>query len=199
MISADEQIEKVRNGETFLYSFEGGLVSYSLMRSKLGDGFHAVGDPSEQGYRSHVSVYRAVAINALSENKEVAADFISNMVSEKYQAKYATDAWISKELMAKRVRNAWELFVNGEDGIEPAENPAFMVSERGMVPLQGKPDGSSYVNEYIELMEAGAPLSMEYEIQNIVFEEAQAFFSGAKTEDEVAKIIQGRISIYLNE
>ena len=38
-----------------------------------------------------------------------------------------------------------------------------------------------------------------YVLTNIIMEEAGPYFSGQKSVDEVAKIIQGRISIYVNE
>jgi len=36
-------------------------------------------------------------------------------------------------------------------------------------------------------------------IYDIVWEEVQVFFAGDKTADEVAEIIQNRMSLYLNE
>ena len=38
-----------------------------------------------------------------------------------------------------------------------------------------------------------------YEVENIIKEEASAFFSGQKTAEEVAELIQNRVTTYLNE
>ncbi|MCD8326753.1 MAG: hypothetical protein LUC90_08790 [Lachnospiraceae bacterium] len=37
------------------------------------------------------------------------------------------------------------------------------------------------------------------EVTNIIFEEADAYFSGQKTVDDVCEIIQSRMSIYISE
>ena len=39
----------------------------------------------------------------------------------------------------------------------------------------------------------------ETDIKNIINEEASAFFSGQKTAEEVAEIIQNRVNVYINE
>ena len=36
-------------------------------------------------------------------------------------------------------------------------------------------------------------------VLDIVLEQAEAFFAGQKTAEEVAKLVQGKLSIYVNE
>ena len=40
---------------------------------------------------------------------------------------------------------------------------------------------------------------MDYEVQSIVMEEADAFFHGEKTAEDTAKMIQNRVSILVGE
>ena len=42
-------------------------------------------------------------------------------------------------------------------------------------------------------------LEQDDAIYNIVFEQAQAFYSGQKTAEEVARLIQNKVTIYVNE
>ena len=42
-------------------------------------------------------------------------------------------------------------------------------------------------------------LEQDDAIYNIVFEQAQAFYSGQKTAEEVARLIQSKVTIYVNE
>lgn len=44
-----------------------------------------------------------------------------------------------------------------------------------VIPLEGRADGSSCLDEYLTLMEEGAVLCAEYEIQNIILEEGAAY------------------------
>ena len=56
------------------------------------------------------------------------------------------------------------------------------------------------VNQAISLVEEATTVTEDYSpIPYIVVEEAQAYFSGDKSAEDVAKIIQSRISIYLSE
>ncbi len=198
VLSDEDCINELICGDAFLTCFEGGLKAYSYYRKKLGDKFHVVGTPSENQIRSVVSCYKAVSVNSLSSNKDIAADFISSLVSDEYQSKYTT-YWVRRDTLTNHIRNAWELHKHTENGEEPEDNPAFEINKRLHVPLEGKDDGTSYADEYIALMDAGSPNSTEYEIQDIVMEEASAFFLGEKTEQEVAKIIQHRVQLYLDE
>ena len=99
-----------------------------------------------------------------------------------------------KDVLVNNVKDAVELY-----GYKKPV-PVFFQSESGMIPLEGKEDGSSYVKEYIELAENCIPQKDEYEqIKSIVIEEVPAFFNGQKTAKQVASIIQSRVTIFLEE
>lgn len=198
ILSDEDCINQLMHEDAFSVCFEGGLKGYSYYRKILGDEYHAVGEPSENRIHSIVSCYKAVSVNSLSTNKDIAADFISSLVSDEYQSKYTT-YWVRRDTITNHIRNAWELQKHTENGVEPEDNPAFEINKRLYVPLEGKKDGTSYADEYIALMDAGSPNSTEYEIQDIVMEEVSAFFLGEKTEQDVAKIIQHRVQLYLDE
>lgn len=75
----------------------------------------------------------------------------------------------------------------------------FCKEYHSIIPLEGRADESSYLDEYLTLMEEGAVLCTEYEIQNIILEEAAVYFSGDKSEQEAANVIQKRVQNYLDE
>lgn len=197
MFTDEECIEEMRKGNAFLYPFEGGLKEYSKTRKQLGDDFRVVGYPSSDRKICDVSESRGLALSAMSGKTNIAADFISKVVGEEYQAKYMyRAAMVSSEVISRHVRDSY--FVDYADPKQEAK-PAFVNDGRVVVVLEGREDGTSYADEYISIIDAGAPSSVEYEIQNIVYEESAAFFAGEKTEQETAEIIQSRVSIYLAE
>jgi hypothetical protein len=56
------------------------------------------------------------------------------------------------------------------------------------------------VDQAIRLIQGATTVTEEYSpIPNIVVDEAQAYFSGDKSAEDVAKVIQNRVSIYLSE
>ncbi len=193
-----EKTEEYMKGNSLARVFAGGLMDYSEMRKSFGESSHPTGFPSENGAVATIYCYRGMAMSKLSEHKEIAADFITLLTEEDYQVRYNIDDQIRKDVLKKHVKNAWEL--------PPRWTPEGEVPEAGFVifngarrPLACREDGSSYLDEYIELMESGVPLSNEYDIQAIIREETAAYFEGSKTEQEVAEIIQSRVQIYLSE
>lgn len=175
----------------FTYYVGGGLSVFSTARKSLGEDAHIVGYPMSDGVKSFVHCYRGVALNCLSTNKEVAADFLMSLVSEENQVRYSQN-WVRKDVLAQHVKN-------GEKGVEGLETPYFELNHRTIVPLDGKKDGTSYLDEYMELMDEGKPLTVQTVIRDIILEEAEDYFAGIKSEKEVAKIVQSRVQLYLAE
>ena len=70
---------------------------------------------------------------------------------------------------------------------------------RPISPLGAKPDGTSFLPEYKEILDKGIaePKEDNWPIQ-MVREEAQAYFNKDKTAEDVAEIIRNRVWLYLN-
>lgn len=187
-LSREEMWQEMLDGEAFLYYCGGTLVDYSASRNGLGDQYCTIGYPSADKNSSLVHAYRGMAINKLSKNKEVATDFLLSLINEENQVHYTTN-WINRDVLTAHVRD--------QSGTK--EGPYFQVNRYLSIPLEGREDGSSYLDEYMELMDSGESLSVQYSIQNIILEEVMAYFAGDKSEYEVADIIQNRIQNYLNE
>lgn len=63
-----------------------------------------------------------------------------------------------------------------------------------------KPDGSTYLEEYLAFVESCEPMPyIPQQIRQIVSEEAMLFFDGRKEAGETADIIQRRVQLYLEE
>ena len=67
-----------------------------------------------------------------------------------------------------------------------------------------KQDGNSYAKEYFELLNTFGVSGMEnynktIEVKEIVYDEAESYFSGDKSAEEVAGLIQARVKLLLNE
>lgn len=189
--SNEELMSDFASDRIFTYYVGGGLGIFSTARRSLGDNVHVVGYPMTNGVKSFVHCYRGVALSSLSVNKEVAADFLMSLVSEENQVRYSQN-WIRKDVLAQHVKN-------GEKGVEGKETPYFELNHGAVIPLDGKEDGTSYLDEYMELMDEGKPLTVQTDIRDIILEEAESYFVGNKSEKEVAKIIQSRVQLYLDE
>ena len=89
---------------------------------------------------------------------------------------------------------------NVADGAQPGESPVFWCDRRTVTPLEGRSDGSSFLPEYLEILEKGGWTSAWADtLGMIISEEAASYFSGDKTAEAAAEVIQRRAQIYLNE
>ena len=192
----EDLITKMREGNAFVYQFAGGLVEYSQIRANLGKDFTSVGLPSEKESGFTAESYDYLAVNAFSENQGLAADFLEYMLSERCQVKYGTK-WVRKDVIERRVRErvTTEDYVTGREVTECH----FVISNNMRKRLAVDENGNSFVKEYLSIMDNARPYFPHAEIREIISEEADAYFKGVKTAEEVAGIIQGRVQLYLDE
>lgn len=183
-----ERREEVLGGEALAYSLTGGFVGFSRERAMFDDSFHCVGLPANGKNGSIVSCYSCVAVNDRSENVEIIEDFLQFLLSEDCQVAYTVN-WVRKDVLADHVR----------ENTGQSEGPVFIKNDHSVIPLEGRADGSSYLEEYLNLMEDGAIICTEYDILNIILEEASAYFSDDKSVQETADVIQKRVQNYLDE
>jgi len=198
-ISSEQEMKNLKEGKGFITYCSGGLASYSELRKTLGDDFHTVGITSDKNVKSAIVCYRGMAMSEMSEHKDVAADFIMTLTDEDYQIKYNPDGLIRKDVLREHVKNGWELTVWEDGELIPDDEPAFVMYGGVRKPLAGREDGSSYLDEFIKLMDMGVPILGQTYIHDIILEESNAYFAGEKTEYEVADIIQSRVYLYLQE
>lgn len=125
----------------------------------------------------------SVAINAQSECKEGAWEFIRYYLSDDYQNRLNTlpVKWTRMNAMAQK---ALTEIGGGKDSYDVELYP----------PTREMIDGWL---DYI--CAATCADTLDNEIYNIIYEEAVAFFAGQKTAKEVADIIQSRVWIYIAE
>ena len=140
--------------------------------------------------------------------KEAAWSFLRTFLDEETQANSWNGIPISKKVYQDKLEDAMTV------EYEKDENGEFVLDENGEkkpISIGGfwQEDGTE-VQVYAmtqeqadKLWEAVTTCSKVLEqddaIYTIVFEQAQAFYSGQKTAEEVARLIQSKVTIYVNE
>lgn len=188
-------MEEIHKGTILAYRIEGDLQGFSRIMAAMGDGFHCAGFPTEGSRSGYVSIYSHIAMNAEGVNQEEAFDFIKYLLSEPVQRSMGT-CTVRRDVLIDNVRDG-----NMEsEGFGGYQYPVFQTKEREVIPLEGKPDGSSFLPEYLEILENGDYMSsMIGDLEMIVIEEAGGFFNGDRSAEETAGTIQSRVWVYLNE
>ncbi|WP_409340633.1 ABC transporter substrate-binding protein [Paenibacillus sp. MBLB4367] len=133
--------------------------------------------------------YKIIGINEKSAVKQEAWDFLQFLMSEELQlAPERAGFPINRRVYEKQVE---DLLAKGtikayEEG--PLQGQAFPVDPAQIKLLEG------YLSEAIHSV-AFQPSKIE----EIVLKECQAYFSGQKSAKDVAKLIQNKVTTYLNE
>ena len=169
-----------------------------------------IGMPGVAGNGSVITPYGSMfGICSKSDEKEAAAQFIIDMLTEEYSENKHT--WGFPTYMP-----AFEAYIADKIDVEymKDENGNVMLDEEGNpVPLEygGSVSYGDWEYTYRACTQEDADILLELvngactiynyntEIFSIIVEELQPFFNDQKSVDEVAGIIQNRIDLYLSE
>ena len=160
-----------------------------MMMAELGEEYHCVGYPVNSGSSGFVEYPFLVGVNDKTENREIVSDFLQYLLSERKQ-NMSGGASVRKDVLCSGVM----------EHSTYSEGAVYMDTAGGYRELASKPDGSSFLPEYLEVLENAAPLpTWREQIEGVVLEESQAYFKGDKTAEDVASIIQNRVQLFLDE
>lgn len=155
------------------------------------------GFPSENGMGAAINAYYRYAISAQSPNKEGAWEFMRYYYTDEYQESLY-EMSINKEIWLEKAMKATEKpYWEDENGEKQYyEYSTWLGGEE----INLEPFTEEKINEIYEYVSSVTmTYSYDQDLIDIIEEEAAPFFEGKKTVDEVAKIIQGRIQIYVDE
>lgn len=186
--SFEEQIKKVQGGDALAYPSSGGLLSFSRDMAALGEGYKCIGYPTDGEYGGYFECHYCLSVNADSPNQDLAYDVLRYLLGEEGQRQTGIFS-VRRDILSRCV----------EDGTEPEYEPVFRLGENAVTPLGGRPDGSSFLPEYMEILEKGTSSLPFGTAELIIVEEAAVYFAGDRTSKETAEIIQNRVQLYLNE
>ena len=195
-LEQNEYLELMEEGEVVaeeatLYS---GFASYSLVMQGLGEEGHVVGFPTEEGSGSYVESYSQgyLVVNAQTAYKEEIGKFFSLLLNYDNQFQVDEGSVRTDVIRDSVYYHPWRecyVLLRSSD----AEN-------RVITDLTLKPDGSTYLEEYLDFVESCRPVPyIPVQIRLIVQEEAHSFFEGSKGAVETAEAIQSRVQLYLEE
>ncbi len=187
--------KRLKEGETLCYRTllsSGDFRRFSEDMADLGEEYHLVGYPTEGDTGNTLSCSEGIAICAGTEHAELAAEFLNYVVSRAAQEKI--DYPVRRDTFTERISES--VNYNRADG----KSIVFLRTPQGAMEIDAKPDGTSYLPEYLAFMDGcGISTGVTEPIKDIIWEEAEAFFGGDKDARTVANIIQSRVQLYLDE
>lgn len=196
-LSADsrEPEEYLLEGKTLVCEVSGDLKHFSNTMSMLGEGYHAVGYPAAGGESGHLILtgYEDfLAVNTQAAHREIIDDFLRFFVSYQAQRQYSM-SWIRTDVLEDCVKEGVTNYGY------PTPVPLFSQGNSVII-LGGKPDGSSYLPEFLKMAGNSHPNESALDtVRNMIREEAEAYFTGDKGLEETVGLIQNRVQLYLDE
>lgn len=169
-----------------------------------------IGYPTRSGSGNVLMLSSGYAMSASCRNKEAAWSFLRTFLTADYQREqYGLP--LRRDVLDEKIKAAaieYEKDEHGEYRLDEEGN-RIPVSRGGMgmsdefgnmveFQLYGLTD--EQVSKFLHVIETvDKSVDLNSRVYSIVKEEAAAFFAGQKTEQEVAKLIQTKVSLYLGE
>ncbi|BBH19166.1 ABC transporter substrate-binding protein [Paenibacillus baekrokdamisoli] len=134
--------------------------------------------------------YKTIGINAKSSVKEEAWDFIKFMMSDEMQSSLGSAGFpINKSVYQKQLKQLQQVgHVKSDQEMGPMKGKLFKVTAEDVQGLEDFLTGAIY------------PVAFKpSKVEEIILDESKAYFSGQKSAEAVAKLIQNRVATFLNE
>lgn len=186
-----EMIGQLKEGQVlgaFSNPYFGEFCKYG---AGLKEDFNYIGYPTEGESGNLINGSNGIAVNTNSPHKDVIEEFLQCFYSYDYQM-----TWISygvpmrTDILENNILEHTDL----GDGVY------VKLDANSVTRVAAKEDGTSFKNEYIDFLQnCGSKDERFGDIYSIIQEEAAAYFEGEKSVEEVQRLIQNRVTLYLNE
>ena len=200
--SSDGTYQLLQSGDLLLTTAYISGDSYSIkefygLYNNKDFGMTNIGYPTDEGSGVQISVGGGLAISAKSKYTDAAWDFIKTLLSDDFQ----TDQWsfpVTKTTFDKAMAATMEKDSYTDENGETVyyDQTAYIGDTEYTIPALTQ----EQVDDFKTMVDnASVGGNYDSDILDIINEEAAAFFSGDKSADDVAALIQNRVSIYLGE
>lgn len=182
---------RVRNGTALAY-YTTGLdgEDYFYLRDEMGTDSYAVGTPTESKQGSYLLTDGLLVINRnITEKKQEAVKALFTcLYSRECQKRMHNTISVLKDMVDSRVfYNENEEKYYWQDGSDVWNG------------LPKKEDGTTYTEEFKELLDSAVPFKGSGPLFDIVWEESMVFFYNDKDALTVTRMIDNRVQLYLDE
>ena len=161
-------------------------MSYLEDKAFFGDDFKMYKMSSPSGGAYYVSPYETYSICADSIHKEEAWELIKSFL-DAYPQTWGFDIKVNREYFMEDWQSTYDVYKDGNE---------FNFADKSGYLTLTKED----YEIFIDMMESAEPFNdIGTVIRDIIWEEAERYFAGEKSVDEVIKIIQKRVNLYLEE
>ncbi|MBQ3105738.1 MAG: extracellular solute-binding protein [Lachnospiraceae bacterium] len=176
-----------------------GYQDYNrLKKGSFGDEVTLIGFPTESRNGSAFSYNNGLGISAQSDYQEEAWEFVKYFMGDEYQESLSYGFPIKKSALEKLEEKAQQkpyYLDENDQKVEYDETYYLNGVEIIIDPMTA--EETAQITQFLGSVDQ--VVSYDNQLTEIVFEEADSYFSGQKSAKEAAEIIQSRVKIYVNE
>ena len=190
----------------------GSFDDIASTEAQFGGNLTYIGFPTASGVGSYLNVSSCYGISSSCADKEAAWQFLRGFMTEKglENQNYYYGFPANRNLLDKQLKEAmtveYEKDENGNYKLDPETGERIPVSRGGFwmegmdEPMEIYALTQEQADKLMEVINTATKLySQNTAVLNIITEQTDAFFAGQKTAEEVGKLVQGKMSIYVNE
>ncbi|NCB74395.1 MAG: extracellular solute-binding protein [Clostridia bacterium] len=192
LVSEGRQLFSIFNASDF--------QSYQYYKAMFGGAITFKGLPTESGVGNIAQINGGLAMTTACKAKEGAWQFMRVLLSEDYQENLSWGYPISQKAFDKKLAEAMvQEYTTDENGNKVPVSSGGM-SMGGDMSVDFYAITQEEADQIVNMINSVKHTAVyDQSLLDIISEESAFFFSGEKTVDQVADIIQSRMSIYINE
>ena len=163
------------------------IESFNELYDQYGNEYHFVGMPTKEASGSYLRSQGVLVVNKNATDSNAVSAFLRCLLDDEIQ--YPSRSFSNYSILKVSLSETTTIEVDGETRI-------FWKDNR----LRIKEDGTTTLRDYKDFLESCIPEPGNYDdIFSIVWEESQSYVAGDKNAKDVARIIDNRIQLYLDE
>ncbi|MDE6674880.1 MAG: hypothetical protein K2K19_08750, partial [Acetatifactor sp.] len=194
-LDREEHSRQLETGDSIAWvgEFMDGIHGFSSDMNMYEGSAHIVGFPTREGGKNYIQANNTfLVVNARAEHLEEIRELLAHLLSYENQFDNSYSC-VRKDVIQESV--VYHEFL-GRNVLKVSAKEELVFMD-----LDLKPDGTSWLEEYMAFIETCKPApNWRYTmVGTILEEELQPYFAGDKSAETVAGIIQSRVRMYLDE
>lgn len=165
---------------------------FTYMMKDYGEKYHLAGYPAEKDGGSYWSCDYYLVVNKDTAHMEQIREYLISLYD--YERQRDKESYTSLPIRS-------DLLMQDLLRVDTYTYPSrLMYGWTARTEVAVKPDGTTWDQEYLELLNTARPYrNLDPSIENIIMEEVEAYFSGDRDVKSVVALIQNRVQLYLDE
>lgn len=170
-----------------------------VINGYIGEDVSFIGFPTESGQGSVIGLDSAYCISSRSANKDGAWEFLRYYLTDEYQDTLTYGLPIQKDNFETKAQEATQrpYYIDSETGEKVEYDDTYYMNGED---ITLSPMTQEQVDQCVEFIySVNKPIYSNDSILTIISEEIESYYSGQKSAEEVAKVIQSRAQVYVDE